>query len=64
MPGQYNFDDFFVNMLKKPQLSSMRAPPRKGLVDEHANALVAPGIVKFFKHKSNLPKNNTFYINF
>ncbi|XP_063728416.1 protein STPG4-like [Symsagittifera roscoffensis] len=44
MPGQYNFEDFFLTMLKKPQLSSMRAPPRQSLVDEtNNNVNIAPG---------------------
>ncbi|XP_075256810.1 protein STPG4-like [Convolutriloba macropyga] len=43
MPGQYNYDDFFMTMLKKPALSSLRAPPRQSLVDDNANINVAPG---------------------
>ena len=48
MPGQYNFEDFFLTMLKKPQLSSMRAPPRQSLVDEtNNNVNIAPGKLIF-----------------
>jgi len=44
MPGQYNYNDFFMNMLKKPGLSSLRAPPRQSLVDDTNNNInVAPG---------------------
>ena len=64
MPGQYNFEDFFLTMLKKPQLSSMRAPPRQSLVDEtNNNVNIAPGKLIFIANAKLLAISVTLIFN-